>query len=82
MTQGRPHEEERKRILRQIRWAFVYAPPLFAVLVAAFAGLAIATFVPFGSFGFLGRWGLATLGMLAVPTLAYVGVAYLKDLRK
>ena len=65
-------EQERRKLFRRMEWVFVYAPPLLAIFMAVFGGLFLAFVVPLEGTTFLGRWALAVLVTLVLPTLAYL----------
>ncbi|HUE96759.1 MAG TPA: hypothetical protein VMN39_08870 [Longimicrobiaceae bacterium] len=72
MSQAPDPDQERKKLFRRMEWAFVYAPPLLAAFVGIFGGIFLAYFVPVPGTTFWGRWALAMLVILVLPTLAYV----------
>lgn len=65
-------DAERKRIFRRMQWVFVYAPPLLAIFIAGFGALFLAAVVPLQGTTFWGRWALAILIILVLPTIAYL----------
>jgi hypothetical protein len=61
-----------------MEWAFVYGPPIVAVLVAVSGSALLALFVPVPNTSFWGRWAIAFLLILGLPTLAYLVRSKLK----
>ncbi len=59
-------------------WAYVYLPPLLAVLVAVIASTFIGFFVPIEGTTFWGRWALGMLVILVLPAIVFATKTYLK----
>jgi hypothetical protein len=66
------HDEERRRIFRRMEYAFVWAPPLIALVFAVSGSAVLAFLVPIPGVGFYARWAIFVLAVLVVPALAYV----------
>jgi hypothetical protein len=66
------HDEERRRIFRRMEWAFVWAPPLIALLFGVSGSAVLAFLVPIAGVGFYARWAMFVLLVLVVPTLGYL----------
>jgi membrane-anchored protein YejM (alkaline phosphatase superfamily) len=64
-------DEERRKVFRQISWAFVYAPPILAAFIGVFGAAFLAFFVPVPNTNFWGRWALGVVVILVLPALAY-----------
>jgi hypothetical protein len=72
VTPRKRPDDERKRLFRKMEWLFVYAPPLLALFIGGFGALFLAAVVPVPGTTFLGRWVLAVLVILVLPTIVYV----------
>ncbi|MEX0912032.1 MAG: hypothetical protein WD737_05015 [Gemmatimonadota bacterium] len=72
MSDREDPDQQRRKLFRRMEWAFVYAPPLLALFIAAFGGLFLAAVVPLEGTTFWGRWALAVFIILVLPAVAYL----------
>jgi polyferredoxin len=66
------NDEERRRIFRRMEWAFVWAPPLIALVFGLSGSAVLAFLVPIPGVGFYARWAIFVVLVLVVPTLGYL----------
>jgi hypothetical protein len=72
MTRTSPDSErERRRIFRQIEWAFVYIPPLVTLFFTVFGAAFLAFFIPIPGTTFWGRWAISIVVILVIPAVVY-----------
>jgi hypothetical protein len=67
-----PHREERRRLFQRMEWVFVWAPPIVAVLLAAFGAVAIAWLVNVPGTTLFQRWLVITLLILGIPLILLI----------